>query len=367
MRKDGTCYVAIVTNYKSYKRVFNTGVYLKPSDWDEKKAVVRLGVKNGKVYQQHILKCYRDAEDEFLNARMNRMSESKFKNSKPIAKDQMLHEALEVFFANKVDDVKDSTRKAHGVALSVIKKNMRNVPVSDLLQKNIEGFREVLLKKGYGAKSINNHVVYVKGALKLSKKSGVSVSDELFDVPMMKVPVVKREPIDEAQLQKMWKIRMESRSVQLFFLSLFCCGVDFRDLKAVLDAHDVVMVERQKTKKVVIFQVQPEARSIMQALKDSGFKILLGYQEYRNQYNTIIYDAKRVNDLYQTGEYTIKLARHTWVNVAVGLGVLKETVAKALAHTTHTITDVYISHYNFKDVDAANRMVIDHVMKIVSQ
>ena len=53
-------------------------------------------------------------------------------------------------------------------------------------------------------------------------------------------------------------------------------------------------------------------------------------------------------------------ARHTWATIAHEIGVAKETISRALGHSTSTVTDIYIN-YNNRIVDEANRKVIDFI------
>ena len=42
------------------------------------------------------------------------------------------------------------------------------------------------------------------------------------------------------------------------------------------------------------------------------------------------------------------------------IGVTKETISRALGHSSSTVTDIYIN-YNNRSVDEANRKVIDFI------
>ena len=63
-----------------------------------------------------------------------------------------------------------------------------------------------------------------------------------------------------------------------------------------------------------------------------------------------------------TGKKSIgkSTARHTWATIAHEIGVAKETISRALGHSTSTVTDIYIN-YNNRNVDESNRKVIGFI------
>ena len=57
---------------------------------------------------------------------------------------------------------------------------------------------------------------------------------------------------------------------------------------------------------------------------------------------------------------TAYYARHTWATIASSLDIPKDTIAAALGHGGHSVTDIYIDFDRTK-IDRANRLVIDAV------
>lgn len=54
-------------------------------------------------------------------------------------------------------------------------------------------------------------------------------------------------------------------------------------------------------------------------------------------------------------------ARHSWATIAASLDIPKETIAAALGHSSHTVTDIYIE-FDYRKVDEANRRVLNWVL-----
>lgn len=58
---------------------------------------------------------------------------------------------------------------------------------------------------------------------------------------------------------------------------------------------------------------------------------------------------------------TTYTARYSWATIAASLDIPKETIARALGHGGHSVTDIYID-FDQRKVDDANRRVIDWVL-----
>ena len=55
------------------------------------------------------------------------------------------------------------------------------------------------------------------------------------------------------------------------------------------------------------------------------------------------------------------MSRHSWATIAAYLDIPKDTIAAALGHGGHTVTDIYIE-FDMRKVDEANRKVLDYVL-----
>lgn len=60
---------------------------------------------------------------------------------------------------------------------------------------------------------------------------------------------------------------------------------------------------------------------------------------------------------------TTYYARHTWASIAADLDISDSTISEGLGHEHgNKVTRGYIHNYSYKNIDAANRKVIDWVL-----
>lgn len=167
----------------------------------------------------------------------------------------------------------------------------------------------------------------------------------------------------------------------IFMLSFYLLGINMVDLCSARKSDivgDRLEYRRAKTGKLYSVKIQPEAMEIIE--RYAGKKYLLfvlddygdyrdfmyrtngnlqqiGYADHGNRYN-----AKHRKPLFPG--ITTYWARHSWATIAHRLGVPKDVISMALGHSFGVrVTDVYID-YDSEKVDAANRLVIDHLNSI---
>ena len=150
----------------------------------------------------------------------------------------------------------------------------------------------------------------------------------------------------------------------VFFLCLYLIGINVTDLFALTDiVHGRIEYRRSKTKKMYSIKVEPEAMAIIE--KYRGRDKLLRIAENMSSAHAL---DMWINDYLQRirltefldVDLTLYWARHTWATIAHEIGISKETISRALGHSTSTVTDIYIN-YNNRIVDEANRKVIDFI------
>ena len=85
------------------------------------------------------------------------------------------------------------------------------------------------------------------------------------------------------------------------------------------------------------------------------------YANYRHFYNNLCKGLKEIKEQLGLEELTTYWARHSWATIARKLKISKDTIALALGHGSHTVTDIYIEE-DMAEVDEANRKVFDYVL-----
>lgn len=171
------------------------------------------------------------------------------------------------------------------------------------------------------------------------------------------------------------------RYIDAFKLTFLLCGINVVDLCHLenITADGRVEYERAKTGRPYSLKVEPEAAEIIR--RYAGSRFLLDYLDTVKDYRSF---AARLNKTIQelgkerqsgpgagTGRrkegravfpgVTTYWARHSWATVAASLDIPKETIAAALGHSSHSVTDIYID-FDTRKIDEANRRVIDWVL-----
>ena len=173
----------------------------------------------------------------------------------------------------------------------------------------------------------------------------------------------------------------------LFMLSFYLIGINMADLSGL--THESVVdgrieYRRAKTGKLYSIKIEPEAKAILDKYK--GKKHLLSM--FDRCTNVKAYGGTLDNALarigvpatdkdgqlqkHKNGQLVMspldkKLswywARYSWATYAADLDIPKDTISEALGHSHGAkVTGIYI-RYNRDKVDAANRKVIDYVLK----
>lgn len=119
-----------------------------------------------------------------------------------------------------------------------------------------------------------------------------------------------------------------------------------------------VEYRRAKTGRLYSIKAEPEALELIQRYK--GNEHLLNVADHCKDYRHF---ANRLNINLHTllPQITTYWVRHSWATIAAELDIPKDTIAAALGHGGHSVTDIYID-FDRNKVDAANRRVIDYVL-----
>lgn len=176
----------------------------------------------------------------------------------------------------------------------------------------------------------------------------------------------------------------ERKYRDMWMLMFMLCGIspiDLCHLKEIRNGR--VTYRRSKTDQPLDVKVEPEALEIINRYHGKNYLIDVldrcssGHVEWLARLNKnlktlggVTYRVRAAADgkrrLMAVKEETwpglsAYWARHTWASIAASLDIPKETIAQALGHSQHSVTDIYIDFDRTK-VDRANRKVLDWVL-----
>lgn len=163
-----------------------------------------------------------------------------------------------------------------------------------------------------------------------------------------------------------WMVRYRD----LFKLTFMLIGINFVDLCNLKDIRNGrIEYIRAKTHKLYSIKLEPEIEEII--AKYRGDIHLLNYmdtyKDYRSFYMNTCTGLKAIRErlaeknILNIDTLTTYWARHSWATIAASLDIPKETIAAALGHSSHTVTDIYIE-FDYRKVDEANRRVLNWVL-----
>lgn len=159
----------------------------------------------------------------------------------------------------------------------------------------------------------------------------------------------------------------------LFLFSYLSCGINLTDILHIRYADIVdgrLVFNRQKTGKLLSFQLQPAALDILDKyrqpnahLQDYVFPVLRRsvHITAQQQYGRVQRTNKRINRyLKLIGEHlhlpitlTTYVARHSFATVLKRSGVSTSIISESLGHSSEKITQIYLDSFENSQIDAA--------------
>lgn len=194
-------------------------------------------------------------------------------------------------------------------------------------------------------------------------------------------------PIDKmCQLMNLETQYKYTEYKDIFMLTFYLIGINMVDLSKLTNESIVdgrIEYKRAKTGKLYSIKIEPEAWTIIN--KYRGKNKLLSIFENRDSYRiymqTLDNALRKIGPwIVENGKYkcarngqrfmqpiekslSIYWARYSWATYAADLDIPKDTISEALGHSYGArVTGVYIKFSRDK-IDAANRKVIDYVLK----
>lgn len=178
-------------------------------------------------------------------------------------------------------------------------------------------------------------------------------------------PTIKRSiPIED--FRKLFTMSVEpfrQKYLDAFRLSFFLIGINMADLLQLMPDNiqdGRLRYIRHKTHRLYDIAIPAEARAIMERYRGKRFLLSFAdgcadYRHFANRANINLHEIRKGLTMYW--------ARHTWATIAASLDIPDDTISLALGHSArNATTDIYIRR-DLAKVDAANRRVIDYVLK----
>ncbi|MDR1226544.1 MAG: site-specific integrase [Prevotellaceae bacterium] len=220
--------------------------------------------------------------------------------------------------------------------------------------------------------SINARAIHLRNIRAIFNSAIDEGKVSLNDYPFRRFKIRKQQTIKRSLTVEQLRLIRDTQwtpkvqeAADFFMLSFYLIGINIIDilhLKELLG--DKIAYHRAKTGRLYEFRVPQEALSIFEKYK--GGEYLLSwrerYRDYRGFTGIVNERCKEIGKAIGAPTLTTYYARHTWATLAASLDIPKETIAAALGHAEHSVTDVYIN-FDQRKIDEANKRVIAYLME----
>lgn len=384
LRKDGTSPLKLMLTHKGEPRALNMMVFLKPSQWNRDTLTIvnhpNKTYLNTYLYNQRqkiegfILRLAEQGKLEPMH--VNELKEYILESLSPgSTKDDKRFSARFLRFADtKTDRTKQIYLATYKRIQSYIgEKKLNLLRFEDINREWLALFEKYLAQTSPSRNARNIHFRNIRAVF------NDAIDDEITTCYPFRKFKLKSEPTRKRsfRVDALRKIFITPLSGHLeryrdVFKLIFClCGINVVDLchlKTIEDGR--IEYNRAKTHRHYSIKVEPEAMELIEKCKGVDWLLypLDTNKSYRGYYNNLSIGLRSLKDYLNTieddiviRELTTYWARHSWATVAASLDIPKETIAAALGHSNHTVTDIYID-FDQRKVDAANRKVLDYVL-----
>lgn len=383
--------VKLAVNHRSSSAYIVLGVTILPSQWDAKKLQVK--EHPDKMYLNTLLRkkvtdaemaILRLSETEQIDALTltelrNRIEEAV--NSPKVEKPKKPADNPNTFakwFRRFIERKSGRTRGLYEATFKRLVAWKGEAAIEKLMFEDIkiaflEDFQDFLAKTN-STNSIAIHMRNLRAVVNYAIDNEVTTTYAFRRFKIKNEPTRKRN-FDVETLRRIFSADIEpwmERYRDFFKLSFMLLGINTIDLCNLKEMKNGrVEYIRSKTHKRYDIKVFPEALEIIERYRGKGQ--LLNYldttQHYRSFNSRLTYGLRKMRELLNSTRgkcreidtLSMYWARHSWATIAASLDIPKETIAAALGHSSHTVTDIYIE-FDMRKVDDANRKVLDYVL-----
>ena len=390
-RKDGTCLLKLSVSHQRQVRYVSLGIYLPPGCWDAARGVVLSSHPGHARLNNAISRLRLRAEDALLsllssdngldlpsaiNAITSALNPDRDDSPQRRSTTRLLIPAMERFATAK----KKSTRLTYDRTIAHVKRFCagQSPALEDIGPGWLSDFDNHLRRSNPSPNSRALHLRNLRAVFNYAIDEGLTRNYPFRRFKIKTVETVKRN-LSASRLRDLFSHDVDEWQEpyrDMFALSFMLMGINFADLlnlKATQLHGGRIDFNRAKTGRLYSMKVEPEAMALID--KYRGRDHLLCFMDTRADYLQFIRQTNHA--LRSIGTNSSKgrkpgaaalfpglstyWARHSWATVAASLDIPKETIAAALGHGGHSVTDIYID-FNRGKVDKANRKVLDWIL-----
>jgi len=206
------------------------------------------------------------------------------------------------------------------------------------------------------------------------------IKQELYPFRKFKIKSDEKEKVSltAEQVRTLYMYDFKTPALRMardfWMLSFFLCGinpVDMFNLKKPENGYIKFIRKKMQggNHNVVNLMIQPEAQAIIDCYKsDEKSPYMLKFNDKYVSYDVFkAFFSKKIREIAKItgfGGMTMYWARYSWATIADGLDIQEKTISKGLGHVDRSMAGRKYIAYDWSKVDRANRIVIDHILKI---
>lgn len=394
-RKSGEYPLKLVVNTRGERMYFRTGICMKKEDWDAESETAIGDPSTKRLLNTKIARIRIEIAEFFLSSLSSTAPKTELKRILGCIVDGTDWKAnnepnfLETYKAFADTHQHLPTRKLYYHTINRIAafdSNFQELTMADITHEWLARFDAFMMKTSPSANARGIHMRNIRAAFNNAIAMGTTEKYPFRRFKIKSQRTRHRALSVEAvrELLAMPLLDHEKQYRDMWMLMFMLCGIspiDLCNLKEV--RHGRISCLRSKTAQPIDIRVEPEAMAIIERYHGKSHLLNVldrcpsGHAEWLRKLNKglktlggVTYTLDTAADgkrrLMSHKEVTwpglsAYWARHTWASIAASLDIPKETIAQALGHSQHSVTDIYIDFDRTK-VDRANRKVLDWVL-----
>ncbi len=373
---------------KGQTALFSLGIKIPAAQWD-KKAEKIINHPNKLFLNSHIAKMKQDIDTVLLKlidagktvrgsaAEIKHMILAELSPNQVNNQNKLFAYRFLAFARSK----KESTRNIYMYTYSRMRAYMQDklddLSFEDITKEWLIGFERFLARTSPSQNARNIHFRNIRAVFNEAIDDEITTAYPFRRFKIRPVATAKRA-LSVEQLRTLFTMPVEEHVEKYrdaFKLIFYLIGINVVDLCRLTEVRDGrIEYHRAKTNRLYSIKVEPEAMEIIERYRGDRhlLDILDRYTNYRDYIHRLNMNLQRIGEVSigKQGKKTITplfpeltsyWARHSWATIAASLDIPKETIAAALGHGGHSVTDIYID-FDQRKIDEANRRVLDWVL-----
>lgn len=354
LNERGMALVQVEAYLNKKRKYFSTKVYLTPSQWDEKKQMVK-NHPNGEALNHMLYEYMATIERKELNL---------WQQGRTVTLETLKHSlssgtedySFLSFLKEEIinSPLKESTKYNHFTTYLLLSKFKRRILFSDLTFEFVAAFDQHLRERGYHINTIGKHMKHLKRYINVAiNKEYMDIHQYAFRKYKIKSVENKHTHLSPEELNQLENLELSGRHKKLRMTLdafLFCCyaGLRYSDFTN-LTSKNIVLMGDETWLIYRSIKTKIEVRLPIDLLfEGKGMRILEKYKKRLPKFFNLKDNSNINKELIRIAKLagistrvSFHTARHTNATLLIYSGVNITTVQKLLGHKSIKTTQIY--------------------------